>query len=471
MAISQTMNNALSGLRATMLGTELSASNIANANTEGYGVRNTVLSTRILGGNGAGVQVTGIHRESDPFLVARRRLADAEFGASTEQVNTLKAIETLLTGHADGDSLSDHAVSVENALIEASADPASEPRLTKLANRIEDFVSKIRSASQGLDKLRENADQTIAKQTAKLNSTLKEVDRLNDEIIRTQQNSGESSGLIDQRQQLVDQISQIVPVQQLAREGGRIALISSQGELLLDHRLREITFQHAGSVSGAMTLGNGALSDLMIDGDPVSGKPGVGNLAGGSLGAAFETRDHLVPNAAAKLDQIATDLVARFSDPTQDPTISSDGLIVLDSSNSGSGVAGRLKVNPLIKGNPAVIRDGLNSTSTQNTGDPTILGNWVEALADSSSLGGGPARSLSGHLRELETQSSSRRVDAEDLQARHTATRNAYLDREKASGVDTDMEMQKLLQLEKAYAANAKVIQVADRLLTQLLEI
>ncbi len=40
-----------------------------------------------------------------------------------------------------------------------------------------------------------------------------------------------------------------------------------------------------------------------------------------------------------------------------------------------------------------------------------------------------------------------------------------------ADGVDSDREMEMLLQLEKAYSANAKVIQVVDEMLDQILRI
>jgi len=40
-----------------------------------------------------------------------------------------------------------------------------------------------------------------------------------------------------------------------------------------------------------------------------------------------------------------------------------------------------------------------------------------------------------------------------------------------ADGVDTDYEMQMLLQIEQSYSANAKLIQTADRMLQTLMEI
>ena len=51
--------------------------------------------------------------------------------------------------------------------------------------------------------------------------------------------------------------------------------------------------------------------------------------------------------------------------------------------------------------------------------------------------------------------------------ARWDALRQAEL----ADGVDTDQEMQKLLLIEQAYAANAKVIQTIGTLIQRLMEI
>lgn len=40
-----------------------------------------------------------------------------------------------------------------------------------------------------------------------------------------------------------------------------------------------------------------------------------------------------------------------------------------------------------------------------------------------------------------------------------------------ADGVNTDQELQKLIELEKSYAANARVVQVVDDMLSELLRI
>ena len=59
----------------------------------------------------------------------------------------------------------------------------------------------------------------------------------------------------------------------------------------------------------------------------------------------------------------------------------------------------------------------------------------------------------------------------ENAQAFHAARSEALAYQIAKDGVDTDTEMQKLLLIEQAYAANARVIQTVDELMQQLLEL
>ncbi|WP_170865639.1 flagellar basal body rod C-terminal domain-containing protein [Wenxinia saemankumensis] len=62
------------------------------------------------------------------------------------------------------------------------------------------------------------------------------------------------------------------------------------------------------------------------------------------------------------------------------------------------------------------------------------------------------------------------RAAAEDRQAFTAARHAAFRSSELALGVDSDAELQNLMLLEQAYAANAKVIEAVDGLLQRLLE-
>lgn len=76
---------------------------------------------------------------------------------------------------------------------------------------------------------------------------------------------------------------------------------------------------------------------------------------------------------------------------------------------------------------------------------------------------------LSGRISALRAESAnSAETDAIFRQAQLETLREAEV---AVSGVDTDRELAELLVVEEAYAANARVIQVADALIKKLLEI
>ena len=82
MSITSALNNALSGLNATSKLAEITAGNLANALTDGYGRQIVSLSGTVLGGHGTGVVVSGVDRASSPELTSARRIADGDMAGS-----------------------------------------------------------------------------------------------------------------------------------------------------------------------------------------------------------------------------------------------------------------------------------------------------------------------------------------------------------------------------------------------------
>ena len=81
------------------------------------------------------------------------------------------------------------------------------------------------------------------------------------------------------------------------------------------------------------------------------------------------------------------------------------------------------------------------------------------------------ARSLVDHLQDLVSDVAANRVRS-DVRSDASATRLSNLRQSAAAdGVNTDQELQRLIELEKSYAANARVVQVVDDMLSELLRI
>jgi flagellar hook-associated protein 1 FlgK len=482
MSISSAMNNAITGLTASSRLAEVVSTNLSNVLTDGYGRRSVELSSLQLGQFGGGVRVEGINRFVDAGLLADRRLADAAMSADQQTVSAMTRLEQLLGGPDDAGSLGAKLAAFESALISASSDPASDMRLADVVTRLDDLAQTLRNNTRALQTARQDADAAIASDVQDLNTALVQVGELNENILRLKSIGGDPSALFDARQRVVDKIAEIVPVRQIERDNGTIALMTQNGTTLLDGRPVELDFVRTPTITGDMTFASGALSGITRDGIPLAPATGVGRLGGGSLGAAFELRDATLVDVQASLDEIAADMIARYQDPATDPTLT-PGDIGLLTDEGGAldlldipGLAGRISINAAIDptngGDISRLRDGLHAVSAGPTGNADQLNNWIDALtASRADIPGTQPQSGQGRIADFASAMGRLRLGAEEQLSFTAARWDTLHEAELANGVDTDFELQTLMLVEQAYAANAKVIETADFMMQRLMEI
>lgn len=482
MSLSTSLANALSGLTASSRAAGVVSSNVSNALTEGYARRELHLSPQSLGGTGAGVRVDGITRSVNVAVLADRRLADADAGNAGLKTAFLSRVETLLGDPEDAGSLAARIAAVEAALVQAASRPDSQARLQSVVDAANTLTDHLGVLTDDVQQARMDADAGIARQVETLNTSLAGIDRLNAEILAQRSAGRDATALMDQRQLLVDRVAEIVPVREVPRDRDQIALFTTGGAILLEGNPAVIGFTPVGVITADMTIGSGALSGLTINGMPVpSTDDGV--LGGGTLGAMLAIRDDLAPGAQAQLDALARDLIERFETPAVDPTLApgqpglfTDAGAVLDPLLE-EGLAGRIRLNAFV--DPAAggqlwhLRDGLGATAPGNVGDATLLASLGAALsAGRVPFSGsfiGAARSASGLAADVLSGVASARQQAEFRESYSVSRQEALTELQLADGVDTDAEMQNLLLVEQAYSANARVIQVIDDLIQQLI--
>ena len=483
MSIAGALSNALSGLTAASRSAEVVASNIANAATEGYAARSLVTSSRP--GTSGGVRIDGIARAVDPALLADRRLATAEQTREGGMAAAMQRIETLFGTPVDPGSLSARVTAFETALIEASSRPDLTERLDRAVNMADGVAGKFRDISEGLQQIRTAADRDIAQQVTTLNTDLDRVADLNKRITALTSRGVGLAPLLDERQVVIDRIALVVPVIEVARDRGAIALFTPGGAVLLDGPVARLGFQPANLVAPQMTQQGGLLSGLTVNGVPVSTDPQVGPLAGGGLDAAFRIRDDLAVKAQAQLDAMAFDLAARFADPAIDPSLQpmdpglfTDAGAAVDPALE-AGLAGRLRLNAAIdprQGNHAWrLRDGLGATLPGPPGESGLLNRALNALQDlripgSAVLDPVPQSFPDMAARVISDVGSTRQI-IDQRQSFASVRATALQAAEREAGVDSDDQLQRLLLIEQAYAANARVIQVVDDMLDSLLRI
>ena len=185
---------------------------------------------------------------------------------------------------------------------------------------------------------------------------------------------------------------------------------------------------------------------------------------GGSLEAAFDIRDNLAPGYQSTIDTYAADLYRRTATDTVDPTIGTGmpGLFTDRQSTLSNvdlpGFANRIEVNAALDpengGILSRIRDGLYGPSSQNVADGTILNNIRDALArrDSAMIPrtGVASHSATTFASEILTFAANDRLKSEAGAQKSKSYSEGIEMMLAAHGVDSDQEIEQLIQLEKS---------------------
>jgi flagellar hook-associated protein 1 FlgK len=483
MTISSALSNALSGLTVASRAAGVVSSNIANAMTEGYGVRSLNVAARVSGNAGQGAWVTGVSRHEDAVLLGERRRAEAQLGQAGTQTAYLARLEAMVGTPDQPGSLTARAAAFEAALTAAAAGPHDQTRLGATVGAAVALADTLNTLSDGIQAERLDADGGIATGVDRVNGALAELAALNTRIRQDAGGGRDVSALLDAQATLVNEIAPLVPLESRRDATGALQLYSADGQALLDGRPAVLGFTPVTVMTPDMTRAGGALSGLTLNGRALPMDGPVPALGGGGLAALFALRDAEAPAAQEALDAVARDLAARFDDPGLDPTrvagqpgLFTDAGLAVDVA-AETGLAGRLRVNaavlPEAGGATWRLRDGLGAVTEGPVGDAALLHAQIDALSAQrlTASGGfsGAQRSFGGLVAEHLSRIGTARQAAEVTQTHIAARHVALAAEEVAQGVDTDAEMQALLRVEKLFAANARVVSAAEEMIDQLI--
>lgn len=484
MSISSAISNALSGLTAASRGTEQVSSNIANALTPGYARRELDITSRMTE-RGGGVSVNGVNRMINTGLLADNRLAKASVGASSAVSAFHVIMEKAFGTGQEASSLGQALTTFESALSSAAARPDNEIRLGNVLTAATDLAGKLNAISDMIQTQRTTADRTIGKDVSRLNAALEQVATLNAKIVTLSAQGKDTSSLVDARQTAIDDIADIVPIKEVSRENGRVALFSAGGAILLDGtQPARIEFESAGAVTPEMSVADGSLQRLTFNGKPLTDSQ-MDMFKGGTLSANFAVRDVIAVGYQQQIDGYAREVYDRFADPAVDPSLTAgapgiftdaqSALLAANETGFASRIAVTNQIDPSNGGELWRIRAGVNAATSGNSGESGLLGRLGAAITQSrlpvsGNLSQTP-QSLHKLSSELSAGAATSRLQAEATALQDSTHQTSLKTALLADGVDTDKEMESLLALEHAYSANAKVFQTANDMLDAILRL
>ncbi|MCL2400414.1 MAG: hypothetical protein FWC91_11815 [Defluviitaleaceae bacterium] len=250
----QTLNVAITGMRAAQTGLAVTGHNMANAEIAGFSRQRTVqheLPTRGIGTNragqmlhvGTGVDNSAVHQIRSRYFDLRYREHNARLSFYAQMSAIGHHLETVL-GELDG-SYRMQAVLADmwNAIQELNTAPANiEARDMFIGSAIA-FMDKAQNIFDELFELQRNLDSQVRSMVSEINDIVERINILNVEIQANEFAGDNANDMRDERNRLIDRLSGLVPIDVFENpDTGRIDILTINGNFFL----------HQGSVN---TLG------------------------------------------------------------------------------------------------------------------------------------------------------------------------------------------------------------------------
>ncbi|MGL6513986.1 lateral flagellar hook-associated protein LfgK [Aeromonas hydrophila] len=433
------LNIGFSGLNSAQIALNITAQNIANVNTIGYSRQEAMMGSLSGFGrldNGQGVEVTGVRRITDDYLVSQHWRSRSATGASYSFHQYINTTEQLLGSESMNIAKGlDSFFASLSAALDSPETPAQRSQIVSSAGALANRFGQLNESMLTQEK---QIDDQLNSTVSQVNSYLKQVAELNTQISEQASKGVNTSVLEDSREQIVRELSTFMEVRVNRQSDGSFSLSLPQGQPLV----------LAGSSSTLSLAGD----KLSLSFGPQSFD--IPKLHGGSLAGVMEYRTTVLRPLRDELNQIAKKLADDFN------------------AKQGGGVD--LHGNP---GKQLFTYDPLNPSGTLKIAD----GFTGDDLAFAKAGGGsGDNRNLQDLLTIKDDQYDAYsallgRMAVQSGQAKATMTADANMEKQLAtklssvSGVNTDEEGVKIMAYTKAYQANAKVISTSEQLFTSIL--
>src|SRR5712671_1988341 len=179
MSITQALNAALSGLKATQAGMSLIASNVANAQTPGYVRRTLDLATSTAADTGSSVRVVGVNREIDKYIQNQLRTETSGGAYADSRAKFYSQLQGIYGDPSSSASLESVFGSFTGAVQSLVTSPDSTAARSLVLANAQVLAQMLNTTTADIQTLRANAEGGLADAVAIANEAMQQIADLN----------------------------------------------------------------------------------------------------------------------------------------------------------------------------------------------------------------------------------------------------------------------------------------------------
>lgn len=339
-------NIGLSALAAFQRAIQVTAHNIANANTPGFSRQSAVLTNlqgdlTPVGRIGGGVGLALVRRSFDQLLFNQLRETTTFVGQNQAMSELASVIDGYLSG--DGFDLAAPMGDVMAQFEAVSNDPTSIAARTALLSSATTLADRFSVLDQRVSEVRNDLNGRIESYTREINSLTTRIADLNQQIADGSVGTGQSNDLLDQRDQAVLQLADLVSIQVVADERNILNVSLSNGQNLVNGTITQ-TLGTRGSEYDSRDL------ELVVT-SLTGGQPIDTARIGGRLGGTFSYLADTLNPTQNELGRIALSLAININ----------------EQQNRGLDLDGNLGLNLFNVPAPELVPSSGNSNLTTDT--------------------------------------------------------------------------------------------------------
>jgi flagellar hook-associated protein 1 FlgK len=300
----------VTALNTAQLGLTTTGHNISNVNTEGYHRQIAVQATNIPIATGSGFIGQGVHVETvkrvySQFLENQVQQAQTQSSYFNSYLGEINQIDNILADPTSG--LSPALQDFFKAVNDVATNPQSVPSRQSMLSGASALISRFQTLDRRFTEIREGVNSQIASSVSSINSYAQQIAKLNEQILLQTGSTGQPpNDLLDQRDMLITNLSQLVRVTALRQDDGSLNIFIGNGQpLVIGQQAFTLSAVPSPEDPQRYEIGYKSGSNIML-------LP-QGSLSGGSLGGLLEFRSDSLDAAQNELGLIALTLAQTFN--------------------------------------------------------------------------------------------------------------------------------------------------------------
>ena len=450
---------------------QVTQNNVANSSTPGFVQQTQLLVAQpfspdggATGGVRAGEVVSARNEYAEQAVWQQTQL----LGQAGQNVNSLTSLQTNfdISGNSGLAYALNNLFQAFSAWGQAPQDGNVQENIIQQATLTAQAYNDV---AKGLATVNENTNQQLKSTVAQVNTLVGQLAQFNSQVIQGDHND---SGLDAQIYSSLEQLSSYVPITVLRPGDGTVTvLLNGQTPLLVGDRQYQISYNLDQPADTTYPNAPHAAHILSFDGRDVTAEASTGQL-----GALLNLRNQVLPSyigsatQAGDLNTMAKQFADRVNALLESGTQAdgSQGVALFtyasqDGSNPGTddtSAAATIAVNPAITANQLAANSP--GPPAQSNGIPLALSQLADPLDDADKINGESFTEFYGGMAARLGNALSFATNQQQVQ--QSAVAQAQSLRQQASAVDLNEEAMKVVQFQRAYEANARLISILDKL-------